>query len=418
MRAPNDPHGTPRGLSSDAPPKFRIGLAYHGDPWKETSWSGTPRGIGTALRRLGHDVVGLNAALPDRLDRRAQQVLAAPLMLSRPGELVSDPRIRHHLGRAKARVRMGAAYTRLGTWTMTRALKSAEELDLVIQIGTTFGVRHPRTVTFEDMTVRQGLDVSFPGWEGISQRAQDFRVAYQRRAYDDAVTCCAATPWAASSIVNDYGQPESKVFSVGLGINHASPATARRWETPRFLFIGKGWELKNGPTVLAAFARIRQEYPDARLDLVGHHPSVDLPGVHGHGFLSLADAQETTMLSELISRATCVVMPTRIEAAGIAHLEAAAAGIPSIGTSVGGARDIIGPSGITVTPGDVDDLTGAMRRMCDPEFARRLGAAGLERAPLFTWEMVAHRILQSAGLESVDDAAWQGLFTAPETTTA
>ena len=106
------------------------------------------------------------------------------------------------------------------------------------------------------------------------------------------------------------------------------------------------------------------------------------------------------------------MVPTTFEPAGIVHVEAAAAGVPSIGSARGGAADMIGPAGLTVAPGDVPELVAAMDRMADPETARRMGEAGLERARLFTWDLVAHRMLQAGGLEPYDDAAWRGLFPA------
>ena len=52
-------------------------------------------------------------------------------------------------------------------------------------------------------------------------------VERQRRIYESAVACCGATHWVADSIINDYGIPPERVFTVGFGPNH-EPASRLR----------------------------------------------------------------------------------------------------------------------------------------------------------------------------------------------
>jgi len=167
---------------------------------------------------------------------------------------------------------------------------------------------------------------------------------------------------------------------------------------PHFLFVGIDWGRKNGDAVLAAFGRLREVFPEATLDLVGGHPQVDLPGVRGHGRLSLADRDESARLDQLFATATCFVMPSWFEAAGIVYLEAAAAGLPSVGTTRGGASDLVGGGGRVVDPADTDALTAAMFELSDPEVSRRLGAVAQSRSWAFRWDEVARRLVALLGL--------------------
>ncbi|MDO4918417.1 glycosyltransferase family 4 protein [Kocuria sp.] len=415
------------------PSGLRLGLAFHGDPFDPASWSGTPRGIGEALRAQGHEVVGLSARAGDRVDAGLQRVLAAPRMLPRLPAIHRGQAVSEAVDHAKSAARIGAEYRALGSLRMRRELAGAGHLDAVVRMGTSFEVRHPRVITFEDLTVRQAVDAGELEWARTGAATHRMRLRAQQRAFREAVACCTATPWAAASVVGDFGIAPQKVFPVGLGANHlpgASPVDAppdddaarpaplpppapgdgRDWSVPRFLFVGKAWEDKNGPVLLAAFRELRERVPEATLDLVGNHPRVAEPGVTGHGFLRTSDPRQRALLASLYGRATCLVVPTTFEPAGIVHVEAAAAGVPSIGSARGGAGDMIGPAGLTVTPGDAPELVAAMERMSDPGTARRMGEAGRERARLFTWDLVAHRMLQAAGLEPHDDAAWQDLF--------
>lgn len=389
---------------------LRIGLAFHGDPEQAGTWSGTPLGMMRGLRALGHDVVGLSALAGPRLEKRVQQALALPYLAP---ELRRTRDLRAALAPARATARVSPAYGRLGTLTMARSLRRAGELDLVVRMGTSFELEHPRIVTFEDLTVPQVIAAGWEDWRRLGDRGRRRRIDAQRRSFEQALVRTTATPWTASSVVHDFGIDPGTVHAIGLGWNHAAPFAERDWSRPRFLFVGKDWEDKNGPVLLEAFARLRSELPTARLDLVGHHPEVSLPGVVGHGFLRLSDAAARAEMTALYQSATCLVVPTTFEPAGIVHVEAAAAGVPSIGSAAGGARDMIGPSGVTVRPGSVPSLVAAMRTMADGATARRMGGAGRERAGLFTWERVAARLLQAAGAMERDDALWDGLFPGP-----
>jgi glycosyltransferase involved in cell wall biosynthesis len=186
---------------------------------------------------------------------------------------------------------------------------------------------------------------------------------------------------------------------------------ARDWSAPRFLFVGIDWERKGGPLVLKAFSQLRGVHPSAVLDVVGGHPPLELPGVNAHGVLSQADESDRTRMTELFTRATCLVMPSQVEPFGIVHVEAASAGLASIVSSVGGPRDVIGTDGgIAVEPGDVAGLLQAMLRLCDPATARRMGDSAHGRAHLYTWPRVAERLLRALGLPAPDGRSLAGFL--------
>jgi glycosyltransferase involved in cell wall biosynthesis len=117
----------------------------------------------------------------------------------------------------------------------------------------------------------------------------------------------------------------------------------------------------------------------------------------------------------MLERATCFLMPSAYEPFGIAYLDAGAAGVPSIGTTVGGAPDAVGPGGLLVDPGDQAALVTAMLELADPETARQLGALAASHSALFTWRAVAERVLRvlrPAGLDA--DSLSPALETAPK----
>ena len=249
------------------------------------------------------------------------------------------------------------------------------------------------------MTVEQTKVFPYRGWDLLSDRAHRSRVQRQRAIYDQAVACCLTSQWAARSVIHDYGVPARKVHAVGVGCNHSAPESSspsqRDWSTPRFLFVGIDWERKNGAGVLRAFRSVKRMVPAARLDVVGRHPPLRDEGVTTHGVLRLDDSAESERLARLFSEATCFVMPSFSEASAIAYVEAATAGIPSIGTLCGGSDYLIGEGGLVIDPHDLQALESAMLRLCDPDTAARMGSAAKVRSALFTWPAVAERLLRA-----------------------
>lgn len=386
--------------TSPSGPHPRVAVVCLGDPHDPAEWSGTPHGIFEGLRECGAEAVGLSALPPVPITRRLRDVLA--LSRLRPGDLTRSGAFRTARSTAQRDPALGA----LATAVATRRVRSAN-VDAVIQIGSEYRVRHPRVVTFEDMTVQQAVEHRQEGWcEGeIPSRWIERRKKQQAQAYAAATAVATATPWAAASVVDDYGVPADKVHAVGLGPNRPVPEVAeRRWDTPRFLFVGRDWERKNGDSVVRTFTRLRASRPEATLDIVGGHPRIDVPGVTAHGPLDLDREASQRLLADLFAASTCLVVPSKFEAAGIVFIEAAHAGLPCIGTTVGGAPDLIGGAGRVVDPADPEALLAAMSDLAEPDAAAALGAEARIRASGFTWPSVAARLLASVGLHERDVA--------------
>jgi glycosyltransferase involved in cell wall biosynthesis len=370
----------------------RIALLFPGPPRDPATWSGSPAGLAGGLEEAGVEVVPVRAEPASVLGAAAKYLVAA-MRLHRTAR--SDLGPTRALSRAVARVspELGAVYG----WAGNAALRTVGPLDGLVQIGTGYVLRTNGlpVVTFEDLTVRQAVELRYPEWQLFSRRTLAARIENQRRAYERARACCVTTSWAAQSVVRDYGVPAEKVHVVGVGRNHEVRTPRRDWSMPRFLFVGKDWQGKNGAAVLRAFERLRAEVPAARLDLVGAHPPVALDGVTGHGRLPLGSEEGRRRLARLYGAATCFVMPSWYEASALVYVEAAAAGLPSIGTAVGGSRDLIGEGGMLVDPADDEALLSAMRTLANPETAARVGALAERRSALFTWRAVAERVLRA-----------------------
>jgi glycosyltransferase involved in cell wall biosynthesis len=347
-----------------------VALVCRGNSRDPADWSGIPNSLARGLEELGLEVRHVSADLPTSVRRVARRLFA------------------HE------------DYPALWTAAARTRLRRAGPVDAVLQIGTEFTVTTASPlVTFEDMTVKQHVDLGDDWVTRLPARSIDAWIDRQRRIYEQAAVCCVMSRWAALSVNGDYGIPSAKVRVVGAGANHVvEPPGERDWSVPRFLFIGRDWRRKNLPGVLRAFAALQQEMPAAKLEIVSGAPAEYTPGVTFHGPLRLDVQSERRRLENLFRASTCFVMPSLHEAFGIVYVEAGTAGIPSIGTGVGGAGEAIGPGGRLVHPANEAELLTAMRELSDGETAARLGGMAREHARRFTWAAVAERVASALGL--------------------
>lgn len=352
-----------------------LGVAYYSPISESQAWSGIPAGVMRGLQENGMQAQAINMELP-RVVRAA---------FAGAGMVVHRDREPGKLSALAARSRTALA--------AVRHRRTLDEAEAFVQLGSTFRLPDgTRYVTLDDMTLAQAM--RDPEWR--YQLHPMTISAWRRRQtkiFEQAVTCCTASSWTAESIIKDYDVDPAKVHVVGLGRNLDARPVEKDWSVPRFLFIGREWERKSGPAVLRSFALLRADVPAARLDVVGNHPPIDQGGVTTHGQLRVNDPSGTATLHRLLENATCLVLPSKSEPFGIVYAEAAAAGIASIGTTVGGAAEVIGAGGVVVDPHDESALTKAMAELADPTTAARLGSLALAASARFTWVGVARRLV-------------------------
>jgi glycosyltransferase involved in cell wall biosynthesis len=148
---------------------------------------------------------------------------------------------------------------------------------------------------------------------------------------------------------------------------------------------GRLVEVKGIEYLLQAVSVLRREFPSLRLEIAGSGPlrealeaEVVRAGLEQHvKFLGWIDD-----IGSVLSRWSVFVMPSLDEGFPIAALDAMAAGVPVVASSVGGVPELIqdGTNGCLVPPRDVDALVSRLRvLLCDPALRDRMGSAGFAR---------------------------------------
>ena len=198
--------------------------------------------------------------------------------------------------------------------------------------------------------------------------------------------------------LTDLGVRADHVAVVRNGVDAAPPAslTAPRSVTPRVVVLSRLVPHKQIEDALDAVARLRDRIPGLHLDVVGggwwaqplfdHAEELgisDAVTFHGH----VDDATK----HELLQHSWVNLLPSRKEGWGLAVIEAAQHGVPTIGyRSSGGLSDSIvdGVTGVLVD--DVDDLVDGLHRLLTDHVLReQLGAKAQVRSADFSWEQSA-----------------------------
>jgi len=223
---------------------------------------------------------------------------------------------------------------------------------------------------------------------GLARRDYVPNAAWDRRVFRAAGAIVATSRWAADDLARDLPACASKLhvmpYPVPLEGFDAAWVDERRarptTEPVRVLFVGGDFGRKGGAELLAAW-RAAEFGAAARLTLVTESP-LDEAALPAGVEVRRGVRAYTPEWFGLWREAHVFALPTRGEAFGMVFQEAAAAGLPAIGTALNAIPEIVvdGETGILVPPGDIPALAEALRALVSsPEKRSTMGAAARRR---------------------------------------
>jgi phosphatidylinositol alpha-mannosyltransferase len=212
----------------------------------------------------------------------------------------------------------------------------------------------------------------------------------------------------ARDFVSQYFEGPYELIPNGIDTGRFAAAEPFPWANdgvPRILFVGRYNEPRKGfKYLLRALPLVRQQFPDARLVVVGSgRPDkfdglVERYGVRGVDYIGFVPFDE---LPRYYASCDVFCAPSiGRESFGIVLLEAMAASLPVVAGNIPGYASVLshGREGLLVPPKDPQALALALVRvLADRVVRREFAAAGVVTAERYAWPQIARRVLDVYG---------------------
>lgn len=213
--------------------------------------------------------------------------------------------------------------------------------------------------------------------------------------------------------LTELGVAPAQIAVVRNGVDEAPQAslTAQRSATPRVAVLSRLVPHKQIEDALDAVAVLRRRIPDLHLDIVGggwweqrlvdHAAALGIAeAVTFHGHI------DDEAKHHVVQQSWVHLMPSRKEGWGLAVIEAAQHGVPTIGyRSSGGLTDSVvdGVTGLLVD--GPDELVDGLRRLLTDRVLRdELGAKARSRSAEFSW------VLSADAMRTVLESVHEGRY--------
>jgi glycosyltransferase involved in cell wall biosynthesis len=315
----------------------------------------------------------------------AAQSVVTPTWLPIPFEVAGPTRLMPLLG---------SNWSVRASWRARRALGRAlaqqphDALFFHTQVTALFSVgllrRYPSLISLDATPINYDTVGASYGHRPAGDSLLDQRkFELNRRAFRAAAKLVTWSSWARASLIADYNVDPARIEVLAPGAAAAYFAIGDRRTAKvvpsrvRLLFVGGDFRRKGGEQLLEAFAGSLAER--AELHVVTKQRVAPRPHVHVYPNLG----PNSPELLRLFAEADVFVLPSRGECLAVALMEATAAGLPVVTTTVGALGEAVRPeiSGLVVQPGDTAALRAAVDRLvADAGLRTRMGRAGLDLA--------------------------------------
>ena len=211
------------------------------------------------------------------------------------------------------------------------------------------------------------------------------------------------------------GVPESRLFSIPNGVDADTfkPGTSFDLVDKDYgidssrpvIVCPRRLEPKNGVEFfIRSIPMVRERRPEVQFLIVGggfpeekaRFEQILRESGHATGVIFTGNVPNTLM-PKFLALSRIAALPSLMEATSISGLEAMAAGLPLVGTTVGGIPEIIedGVSGMLVEPRNPEQLAAAFLRLLDDAGLRaQLGSAARRRVlEEFSWTRISLRTI-------------------------
>ena len=210
----------------------------------------------------------------------------------------------------------------------------------------------------------------------------------------------------------DCGVSEDKIIVINPGIDPAEELNKKSLDKvesllevkkPRLITVSRFDKRKNHEKVVMALRNLKQIYPDIVYICIGHGDEEDnikklVKELSLEGQVMFFKDISNELKNTLVAKSNIFVMPSvihkkSVEGFGIAYVEAAQYGLPSLGGKDGGAADAIEheKSGLICDGNNLDDIYSSINSMLENKKYLEYGKNAKDNVSKFYWSNILEK---------------------------
>jgi phosphatidyl-myo-inositol dimannoside synthase len=209
------------------------------------------------------------------------------------------------------------------------------------------------------------------------------------------------------AISNGVSQDKIVVINPGISpIDEINKKTLQKVEsllkvkTPRLITVSRFDKRKNHEKVIMSLRNLKQKYPDIVYICIGYGDEEDnlkklVQELNLNSQVMFFKDISNDLKNTLLAKSDIFVMPSiihkkSVEGFGIAYVEAAQYGVPSLGGKDGGASDAINhnKTGLICDGNNLDDIYSSLNSMIENKKYLEFGKNAKEFVSKFQWEKI------------------------------
>jgi glycosyltransferase involved in cell wall biosynthesis len=318
---------------------MKIDFYTLGDPYDPDAWSGTFLEMANAFKRLGI-LQGTYNIKPENL----RSIKPGDRIVDKIAIILRNIKYsRYYNGKIYSLSQYHPTIVEASRKSALKIYNSHTNPDAILTHGDYALFDKTPFFIFHDLDIGTLLDWRQRGkntymCDSLSISLLKKRLAQQMDAYEKARGLLIASDWIAKNIKLHITEPD-KVQSVGIGhkyipIDLDPSLLERRFEQPCLLFIGRDGIRKGLDIVLSAFDVVKEEIPDAKLEVVtdfNQSSKQIIRRIQNTKGIHADTAVPIEVLNKIYLNSSIFLMPSRFEAWGKVFFEAMSFGLPIMG---------------------------------------------------------------------------------------
>ena len=173
-----------------------------------------------------------------------------------------------------------------------------------------------------------------------------------------------------------------------------------KYKTPRLITVSRFDKRKNHEKIIMSLRNLKQIYPDIVYICIGYGDEEEnirklVAELNLQGQIMFFKDVSNDLKNSLVAKSNIFVMPSiiykkSVEGFGIAYIEAAQYGVPSLGGKDGGASDAIEhrKTGLICDGSEVDEVYSSINSMLENNKYLEYGKAAKENSSKFEWNKI------------------------------